>query len=114
MDMGMAARYLNIIAGAWLFISAFLWQHSDSSQTNSWIVGATVMVFAAIALLVPAVRFLNTALSVWLVFSTLSIFHLTGATLWNNLIVAAIIFIVSLVPRHAAGPGHRPRRYAAA
>lgn len=107
----MAARYLNIIAGAWLFISAFIWQHSDSSRTNTWIVGALTVIFAVIALRTPAARFANTALSVWLFFSTLAFFHLTGATLWNNLIVAAIIFIASLVPSSAMGSGGRPRRF---
>lgn len=110
----LAARYLNMIAGAWLFISAFLWQDNASSRMNNWVVGALIMVFAAIAILVPAARFLNTALSVWLFFSTLAFFQLTGAALWNNVIVSAIIFAASLVPGDATGPSHRLRRYAEA
>jgi hypothetical protein len=68
------------------------------------------MIFAAIAILVSPARFLNAALSLWLFFSTLVFFHLMGAALWNNVIVATIVFITSLVPGHAAGP----RQHAAA
>ena len=112
MDKGLAARYLNILAGAWLFISAFLWTDNASWRMNSWAVGALIMVFAAIAILVPAARFINTALSLWLFFSTLTFFQLMGAALWNNLIVATLVFITSLVPGNAVGRGLRPRRHA--
>lgn len=111
----MAVRYVNIIAGVWLFVSAFLWQHSPPSRMNNWIVGALIMLFAAIGLLVPVARILNTMLSIWLFFSALAVFHLMGATLWNNLLVATIVFIASLVPTtHAAGRRHRPRKHAEA
>jgi SPW repeat-containing protein len=107
----MAARYVNIVVGAWLFISAFIWQHSNVSRTNTWIVGALAVIFAVIALRTPVVRFLNTALAVWLFFSTLAFFHVSGGTLWNNLIVAAIMFIASLIPSSAVSSGQRPRRF---
>lgn len=111
MDTGMAARYVNIIAGAWLFISAFLWRHSEVSRNNTWIVGALTVIFAVIALRTPMMRFVNTALAVWLFFSTLGFFRVSGATLVNNVIVAAVIFIASLVPSGAMISGQRPRRY---
>ncbi len=113
-DTGVAARYVNIVVGAWLFISAFLWRHTDPSRTNTWIVGLLAVIFAAIALRSPQVRFVNTVLAVWLFFSTLSIYHVSGGTLWNNLIVAIVMFVVSLVPSSPVDIGHRPRRYASA
>lgn len=107
----MAARYVNIIVGAWLFISAFVWQHSATSRTNTWIVGALAVIFAIIALQSPVVRYANTVLSVWLFISNFVFAHVTRATLWNNLIVAIVMFVVSLVPSRAMGAGHRPRRF---
>lgn len=109
---GAAARYASIVAGVWLFLSAFLWEHSGASRTNTWIVGLLMVIFAAVALRAPMARFANTALSLWLFFSTLTIFHLQSITLWNNLTVAAIVFLLSLVPSRGTGEGHRPRRYA--
>lgn len=113
-DAGMAARYVNIAAGIWLFISAFLWRHSNPSITNTWIVGVLAVIFAAIALKIPAARFLNTVLAVWLFFSTLSIYHLSGGTLWNNIIVSIVLFIASLIPSSPVDTGHRPRRFVSA
>lgn len=112
-DAGAAARYVNIVVGVWLFISAFIWQHTDASRTNTWIVGALCAIFAVIALKSPPVRWLNTVLSVWLFFSVFAVYHLSGGTFWNNLIAAIVMFAASLVPSHAMGGRGmgRPPRY---
>jgi hypothetical protein len=47
---------------------------------------------------VPNTRFLNTAFAVWLFSATQFIHHATMATLWNNLIVAIVVFLFSLMP----------------
>lgn len=113
-DSGIAARYVNIVAGVWLFISAFLWRHTGSAMTNSWIVGVLTVAFAITALRSPQVRFVNTVLALWLFFSTLAIYHLTAGTLWNNIIVAIVMFVASLVPSSPVDMGHRPRRFVSA
>lgn len=110
-EAGIAARYVNIIAGAWLFISAFIWQHSAASRTNTWIVGALAVIFALIALQTPAVRYANTVLSIWLFISTFAFAHVTRGTVWNNVIVAIVMFVASLIPSSAMGSGQRPRRF---
>jgi len=111
-DSGVVARIANIIVGVWLFISAFIWPHSASSRMNTWIVGALCAIFAVIALKSPPVRWVNAVLSVWLFFSALSIYHLSGGTYWNNLIAAIVMFIASLVPSRAVSGVGRPPRYA--
>lgn len=84
--------------GIWLLISAFLWPHSASAETNTWIVGASIAIVAAWALFTPRVRWVNTLLASWLGLSTLFIYHLTIGTLWNNLAVAIIVFVSSMIP----------------
>jgi hypothetical protein len=91
-------RWLNVVAGIWLFISAFAWPHASSAQTNTWMVGVLVCVFAFVAMWRPAVRWANTALAAWLFLSTWLIPHLNVATVWNNLVLAMIVFVVSLTP----------------
>ncbi len=98
---GVGARVANIVLGVWLFISAFVWLHSYASRTNTWICGLLAVAFAVWALWAPAARWLNTALSIWLFFSTLVIFHANVGTLWNNIIVAILVFAFSLVPSNA-------------
>lgn len=110
-DAGIVARFLNIVVGVWLFVSAFIWPHTHASRTNTWIVGALCALFAVVALRSPPVRWLNTVLAVWLFFSALSIYHLSGGTFWNNFIAAIVMFIASLVPSHAMTGAGRPPRY---
>ncbi len=94
-------RWLNLVLGVWLFISAFIWPHTAASQTNTWIVGILIAIFAIAAMFAPAVRWVNTVLAVWLFVSTLFIQHVTAGTAWNNCIVAVIVFFVSLAPSEA-------------
>ncbi len=92
------ARWLNIALGVWLFISAWVWPHTTSSATNTWIVGLLIVAAGIIAMYVPWFRWVNTALAIWLFFSTFAFPHVTSGTMWNNAIVAIIVFIVSLIP----------------
>lgn len=98
------ASGIDFVLGVWLFISAFVWPHSSASQLNSWIVGALIAILAAWGAFVPRVRVVNSLLALWLFFSSIAITHVTGGSLWNNLIIAIIVFFVSLVP---TGPAIR-------
>lgn len=64
-----------------------------------------IAVVAAIAQALPVVRWVNTAVAVWLFISTLAIVHATYVTLWNNVIVAVIVFFLSFV---RSGGGRTP------
>jgi hypothetical protein len=47
---------------------------------------------------VPWVRYLNTLLAIWLFISAWALPSRSPGTIWNNVLVAIAIFIVSLVP----------------
>ena len=89
---------MNVALGVWLFISAFLWLNSRAQATNTWICGVLCVVFAIAGMGVPWARYLNTALAIWLFVSAwaLPMEHL--AALWNNVLCAIAIFVVSLAP----------------
>lgn len=106
--MGRTGRYLNMALGLWLFISAFLWPHSQAQFTNSWLMGLLCIGFASLALVVPQFRYLNTALAVWLFISAFALPRISVATVWNNALVAIGIFVLSLAG--AAAPLAVPRR----
>ncbi|HLV20115.1 MAG TPA: hypothetical protein VKZ49_04505, partial [Polyangiaceae bacterium] len=78
-------------------------------QANTWLVGGLIALVALFALWVPAARFANTALGAWLFISTFFIVHLAVGSMWHNAIVAAIVFLASLVPSESLqrGGGHR-------
>jgi hypothetical protein len=104
-------RIANIVLGVWLFASAFLWTHTDISRTNTWVVGLLAVGFAVWGMWFPAARFLNTALALWLAFSTI-IFPTVTATVWNNVLVAVAMFFLSMIPNQGATTPQRRGRYA--
>ena len=91
-----SSRYLNIIVGVWLFISAFVWRHSAAQFTNTWIMGIIVAAVAALALTWPTVRYLNTLAGAWLIISAFALPTITAGTRWNNFIVGIVVVILSL------------------
>lgn len=105
---GNFARGLSLILGVWLFISAFIWPHTAAEQTNTWIVAILIFAAAAIAMAVPAVRYANTVLAIYLFISSWTMPHQNAGTLWNNLIVAVVVFLLSLVPSAASHAFGRP------
>ncbi len=92
------ARWVNLVLGVWLFISAFIWDHTTAERTNTWILGVLCVIFALIATRVPQVRFLNTILAIWLFISAFALPGGNHGTLWNNVLVAIAIFLLSLAP----------------
>lgn len=99
-------RYLNAVVGGWLFVSAFLWGHTDGEFTNAWIVGGAMFVCALLALATPAIRFVNTLLAAWLFFSTLVIGGAQG-TVINHIVVAIVAFVLSVLPNRT-GTAQQP------
>ncbi len=95
---GAPPRMINVILGIWLFISAFIWPHTQSQLTNTWILGVLCVIFALISMGVPWVRYLNTLLAIWLFISAWALPSVSVGTIWNNVLVAIAIFIVSLIP----------------
>jgi hypothetical protein len=95
---GIGFRGANVLLGLWLIVSAFLWVHTRASQTNTWLVGLTVAAVAMIAMSVPRVRLLNTITSAWLFVSSVWLFEAASGAIWNNVVVAIAVFVLSLLP----------------
>jgi len=87
---------VNMVLGAWLFVSAFIWPHTEASQLNTWICGLLVFLIALLAYRIPSVRWLNAALGLWMVISGFVLPHITIATMWNNVIVGLLIMLIAL------------------
>jgi SPW repeat len=91
-----SSRYLNIIVGIWLFVSAFVWRHSAAQFTNTWVMGIIVAAVAALALTWPTIRYLNTLAGAWLIISAFALPTITAGTRWNNFIVGIVVVVLSL------------------
>lgn len=100
-------HYVNIALGLWLFVSAFIWPHTQAQTTNTWLIGVLCVLFAIAALRYPSARYLNTVLAVWLFISVWALPTMSLGTMWNNVLVAIAMFIISLAPAYL-GRGPRP------
>jgi hypothetical protein len=101
------ARYGNLVLGGWLFVSAFLWHHGAAQFANTWVFGLVSVVVAAISLIAPPLRFVNTGVGIWLVISTFAFPHVSAGTVWNNVLVGAAILFVSLMGAWPRAAGRR-------
>ena len=90
---------LNIIAGIWLFVSPWVYNaYHNGSAWNSWIVGAVIVLFAAIRFSSPGTRalsVLNMLLGAW-TFASPWIYGYTGNSgrFINSLCVGVVVFIL--------------------
>lgn len=94
----MAARVVNATVGFWLWVSAFAWPHSRAQLFNSWIAGMLIVTFALMALeAAPRARYLNAALGVWLIASSIFLPGTNTATMVNHLVVGVVLTTLALV-----------------
>jgi hypothetical protein len=110
-DRANAARWVSLVLGCWLLVSAFLWPHARSAQTDTWLTGMLIASFAALALALPAARRVNTLLAAWLVVSTLVLAHTDTPTLINNGLIAIAVFGLSLIAPMSLGQLPQTHQY---
>lgn len=99
-------RLFNMVMGLWLVLSAFLWQHPGQQFTNTWLVGAGTTLVAAAATRLPAARYVNVCLAVWLIIGTWLLPGRSEMTSLHNSLVAVLIGVAALLPtpRRVAPP----------
>jgi hypothetical protein len=103
------ARVVNVILGAWLIISSFVWPHTGRQMGNTWIVGVVTIGIALLSVESPGLRFVNVAAGIWLAISSFAFPTISAGTTWKNVIVGLAIALVSLVPFHGGSPISRSR-----
>jgi len=98
----MLPRLISFLLGAALFVSAFFFQPRGSATfVHDLVAGLVVAAVAVVAMFRPRVRYLNTALSFWLFFSTY-LFNRMSHFYWT-VGIGTVLFITSL----AAGQSRR-------
>jgi hypothetical protein len=108
---------IALLAGIWLFVSPWVYgAYTSPNAWNSWIVGAIIVIVAAIRLstspMISWVAWINCFLGIW-TFASPWIYGYTGNSgrFVNSLIVGIIVFIAAVrsatalaIPR--PGPQH--------
>lgn len=97
------AATISLLAGAWLFVSPWIYRaESMHNAWNSWIVGALIVILAAVRISNPlstrGISVINMLLGAW-VFASPWIYGYmhTRDRLFNSLCVGAVVFIASAI-----------------
>lgn len=93
-----APRLANAVLGIWLSVSTFIWPHAAAQRSDALVIGILAVAFALSAIQYPTVRYMNSVLAIWLLFSAWAGEVATDMTRWNNTLVASAMFALSLVP----------------
>ncbi len=103
----MTARTLTLLLGLWLFVSAFTWPRTPASAASAAAVGLVACAAAIAAMWRSGARFLDTALSAWLLASAFLLTQRPGVAFWNDVVVALAMLALSLVPGTMYPAGRR-------
>jgi hypothetical protein len=95
------ARYLNLGLASWILVSAYLWPHSGPQFLVTIVVGAVVAIVAPFEVGSPLVRRINMAAGAALALAAIALPRASGPTLWHNMLLGALLVLVSFF-----GPPH--------
>ena len=107
----MTTRIFNAMLGVWLFVTAFMWPHTQSEGTLTVVCAVLTFVLAIASFYTIAARYANIVVAVALFIGTLALPAITRASIWNNVIVAVAILGGSLLDRGPEGTRHERELY---
>jgi len=101
------ASGINVLAGIWLFVSAWVYgAYTLQNAWNNWIVGALIVILAGIRLSDPMktvwASWINCALGIW-TFASPWIYGYEGSThrSVNSMVVGAVVFVLAIISASA-------------
>jgi hypothetical protein len=102
----MSVLYVNLVLAVWLLVSAFVLGHTLLSATINVVVAVAVGALAWVSTKKPAIRYLNSALTLILVLLAVLLPSLSVAARINTAIVGLVLLALSAVsPVHGHAHG---------
>jgi len=101
------ARLGNLGLGLWLQVSAFAWQHTDSSRISAWLPGLLISVIALLSMSSPPMRWLNGVLALWLIAWTVVSASTEALTYWNGVVVGLLVLVLSTIGTRSLASDYR-------
>lgn len=91
-------RIVNLLLGMWLFLSAFLWNHTDAQYLNAFTCGLVLGILGAAAgERRPLLRLFTGQIGIWLMASTFLLPTGPGTRV-NHLLVGLLVLAMSVLP----------------
>jgi hypothetical protein len=99
MNIDKVASIADIVLGAWLFLSMFLWRESPEDMVSTGVVGVLSVAFGTMAYRGYIwARWLVAALGVWLFASVWMLPRGSVGSVVNHLIIGTMLFGFSALP----------------
>ena len=95
----MTTRIFNALIGIWLFVTAFMWAHTQAEGTLTVVCAVLTFVLAIASFYTIAARYANIVVAAALFVGTLALPSVSRASVWNNVIVAVALLASSLLDR---------------
>lgn len=105
----MVKLVVHLAVAGWLMVSAFVLPHSSATAWNSIVVAVLVAAVALLAFVAvgrPGVKYGLSVLAIWLFASTMFMPHESLGTVFNDVLVACVLALVSLLPSHRWAAHH--------
>lgn len=109
-----ASSGMNALLGLWLMASPLIYPFAPSSIASTWnnvAVGALITLFAAIRVSSPyrnsGLSWFNLILGAWTAMSSWVFGYLSGAQMWNSLVVGLVVIALAVCSGTATGAQHK-------
>jgi hypothetical protein len=86
-----------VALGIWLAISGLAWPHTVIQSWNAIVVGALIALFGILSMGYAWAYRVGIGLAAWLFLSLFVFGRVSPATFWNNVFVAFLVFLASVV-----------------
>jgi len=94
------ARWVNVVVGSWLFISAWLLPASTWQRINQGLLGMAIFFVAFLAMAYLRCRLVNTLLGIWAIVSPFVLALAASLAAVNQVAFGFVVLVASLWPSH--------------
>ncbi len=97
----MAARWINVALGAWLFLTAFAAGPAHASVfADHLVLGMGIFLLAFMAMGLPRLRLVNAALGGATALSPLVFRYMAGRFAFHDIVLGILVFWAAITPPH--------------
>jgi SPW repeat len=99
------ARMVNILLATWLFVTAFAFNATTAQFWSILLVSVLVLTFEVLSMWRNDLRYVGTALGLWLIVSVWLLPTRNDFIYWNNIVCGLLIAVMSMISSRLK---HRP------
>ncbi len=96
----MAARWINVALGAWLFLTALVAGPQAPPFADHLVLGIAIFLLAFMAMGIPKLRHVNAFLGGWTALSPFVFHYMSGRFAFHDIVIGILVFWAAVTPPH--------------